>query len=264
MWNEFPNPCEDKSMKAHYLIALVILIGSISIGAGPPRNSLETLIVPLFARYPTQDLPQCPAAPQHDFARWEKEIAAFEAADRTNPPPKGAALFTGSSTIRLWKTLANDFPDHKVINRGFGGSEIVDATHFADRIIIPYEPKQVFLRAGGNDIHGGRLPNRVAEDFEAFVRKIHDRLPSTEIVYIAVNPAPARWGENDKYRELNRTIRQRAVGMPRVSFVDAYDISLTTDGRGRPELFVADKLHFNTHGYKLLAETVRPYLTAAK
>ena len=251
-------------MKARSLIALVTLSGSLGLSVEPPRSSANAQVVSRSAPQPAQEVAERMAAPKHDFARWEKEIAAYEAADRTNPPPKGAAVFTGSSTIRLWKSIANDFPEHKVINRGFGGSEIVDATHFADRIIFPYEPKQIFLRSGGNDIHGGRLPWQVAADFEDFVRVVHNRLPNAEIIYIAVNPAPARWGENDKYRALNKQIREQAVHLPRVSFVDAYDISLTPDGRGRPELFVADKLHFNAHGYKLLAETVRPYLTAAK
>lgn len=197
---------------------------------------------------------------KHDFARWEKEIAEFEAADKRNPPPKGGILFIGSSTIRRWSTLAQDFSGHTVINRGFGGSEIVDATHFADRIIFPYEPKQVFLRAGGNDIHGGRLPAEVAVDFAEFVRVVHARLPKAEIVYIGVSPAPARWGETDKYRELNRRIRKMALGMPRVSFVDTFDVSLTPEGRARAEVFVDDRLHFNSEGYRLLAERVRPFL----
>ncbi len=195
-----------------------------------------------------------------DYSKWEKEVSAYEAADRESPPPKGGILFIGSSTIRLWKTLAKDFPDHKVINRGFGGTEIVDATHFADRLIFPHEPKQIFLRAGGNDIHAGRLPYEVTLDFAEFVRVVHARLPKTEIAFIALSPAPARWGEIDKSRELNRLIRKAALEMPRVSFVDAYDISLTPDGQARPELFVKDRLHFAPEGYKLLAERVRPFL----
>ncbi len=91
-----------------------------------------------------------------DLHRWEKEISAFEQADRTSPPPKGALLFIGSSTIRLWKTLTQDFPNHTVINRGFGGSQIADSTHFAERIIFPYQPRMILLRAGGNDIHAGK------------------------------------------------------------------------------------------------------------
>jgi lysophospholipase L1-like esterase len=205
-----------------------------------------------------------PEAAPHNFVQWEKEIEAFEAADRSAPPPKGGTLFVGSSMIRMWKTLAQDFADYKVINRGFGGSEIADSTHFAPRIIFPYAPRQIFLRAGGNDIHAGRLPEEVADDFAEFVRTVHERLPETEIVYICFSPTPARWGENDKLIDLNRRIRDMAVHMPHVSYVDAYDITLTADGRARPELFLPDKLHFNAEGYKLLAERVRPYLTPAR
>jgi lysophospholipase L1-like esterase len=278
----FPKFFHHKHMKTLHFIALFTLIGFVGVGAASPPSNPDSQEVSSPAGSPARVSPQVPkqvgsspaeqghgraaqpAAPVHDFARWEKEIAAYESSDRTSAPPKGGALFIGSSTVRLWKTLPQDFLDHKVINRGFGGSEIVDATHFADRIIFPYEPRQIFLRSGGNDIHGGRLPAQVAADFADFVRVVRERLPNTEIIYIAVNPAPARWGENDKYRALNNIIRKMAVEMPRVSFIDAYDISLTTDGRGRPELFVADRLHFNAQGYKLLAERVRPYLTPVR
>ncbi len=215
-------------------------------------------ILPL-AEIPGQQAPR-PYAEARDYTKWEKEVAAYEAADRQNPPPKDGILFIGSSTIRLWKTLSNDFPDHKVINRGFGGTEIVDSTHFADRLIFPHAPMQIFLRAGGNDLHAGRTPREVAADFLRFVRTVQERLPRTEILFIALSPTPARWGDGDKTRELNRLIREMALELPRVGFVDAYDISLTSDGRARPELFVKDRLHFAPEGYKLLAERVRPFL----
>src|SRR3954468_12918051 len=78
-------------------------------------------------------------------SRWEKDIAEFEASDKTNPPPQHANLFIGSSSVRLWTNLANDFPDFKVINRGFGGSEIKDSVYFFDRIVTPYKPKMILL-----------------------------------------------------------------------------------------------------------------------
>ena len=212
------------------------------------------------ARLSGQEASASRYAAARDYAKFESEVAAYEAADRQKPPLKGGILFIGSSTIRLWKTLAADFPQHQVINRGFGGTEIVDSTHFADRLIFPYEPKQIFLRAGGNDIHAGRLPREVAADFAEFVRVVHARLPKMEILYIALSPAPARWGEADKNRELNRLIRELALDMPRVGFVDAYDISLAPDGQARPELFIKDRLHFAADGYKLLSDRVRPFL----
>jgi lysophospholipase L1-like esterase len=215
------------------------------------------LLAPLL---PAQETPISRYAAARDYARWEKEIAAYEAADRKGPPPKGGILFIGSSTVRLWKTLADDFRGFKVINRGFGGSEIVDSTHFADRLIFPHEPRQVFLRAGGNDLHAGRLPKDVAGDFAEFVRVVRTRLPKAEILFIGLSPAPARWGEADKTRELNRLVRQMALEMPRVGFVDADTISLDPDGRARPELFVKDRLHFSPEGYRLLADRVRPFL----
>ena len=212
------------------------------------------------AGLPGQEPPVSRDGTSNDYAKWEKEVAAYEATDRQSPPPKGGILFIGSSTIRLWTTLAADFPEQKVINRGFGGTEIVDSTHFADRLIFPHEPRQIFLRAGGNDLHAGRLPKEVAADFATFVRVVHARLPRTEILFIGLSPAPARWSEADKTRELNRLIRAMALEMPRVGFVDACDISLGSDGRPLPELFVADRLHFSPEGYKLLAGRVRPYL----
>src|SRR5665213_3201025 len=59
-------------------------------------------------------------------APFEKEIEAFEAADKKSPPPQGAVLFVGDSAIRMWKTSAQDFPEYKVVNRGFGGSQLSD------------------------------------------------------------------------------------------------------------------------------------------
>jgi len=199
-----------------------------------------------------------PAA--HDFARWEKEIAAFEAKDRTSPPPKNGILFIGSSTIRMWKTLEQDYAGQPVINRGFGGSEILDSTHFADRIVFPYHPKQIFLRAGGNDIHAGKSPEQVFADFKDFVTTVHGKLATAEIVYISISPAPSRWNEREANRQLNDVIKSYAATHPGLKYVETYDMTLTPDGKAREELFIADKLHFNADGYKLLAERVRPFV----
>jgi lysophospholipase L1-like esterase len=200
------------------------------------------------------------AETNHNFGKWEKEISAYEASDKTNPPPKGALLFIGSSTVRMWKTLPQDFPNAKVINRGFGGSQIVDSTHFAERVIFPYKPSKVFLRAGGNDLWAGKSAAEVFGDFKDFVAKVHKKLPKTEIVFISLSPSIARWKQADKEKALNTMVQGFVKQNPGLKYIETYPLPLGNDGQPRLELFLADKLHFNADGYKLLAETLRPFV----
>lgn len=192
--------------------------------------------------------------------RWEKDIAAYEAQDKQKAPSKGGIVFIGSSTIRRWTTLAQDFPEHQVINRGFGGSQIADSTQYADRIVIPYAPKAVFLRAGGNDINAGKSPEQVFADFQEFVAKVHAKLPETDVFYIALSPSVARWKNADKEKALNEMVKQFTAGKPHVKYIECWEMTLGADGKPRPDLFVKDMLHFNEEGNRLLAERVRPHL----
>ncbi len=202
--------------------------------------------------------PSPAAETNHDFARWETDIAAFEQSDITNPPPKNAVEFIGSSTIARWRTLAQDFPGQPVYNRGFGGSEIVDSTHFAPRVIFPYAPRMIVFRAGGNDLAAGKSPEQVFADFKEFVAVAHAKLPATEIVFISWNPTPSRWKQHEQEKALNRLVENFVRQTPHLKYIETYDLPLGPDGRPRPELFVADQLHFNAEGYKLLADSVRP------
>jgi len=200
------------------------------------------------------------AETNHTFAQWEKEIKAFETADRTNPPPKHCILFTGSSTIRLWTNLVNEFPGQPVVGRGVGGCEIVDITHFADRIVFPYEPKMILLRCGGNDINAGKSPEQVFADFKEFVATVRVKLPETEIVFVAQNPTRARLKNRDKEQAMNKLIKEFASQNPHLQYCEMTDLVLDKEGNVRPDLFRADKLHFNEAGNKLMAERVRPFL----
>jgi lysophospholipase L1-like esterase len=200
----------------------------------------------------------------HNYSVWEKAITAYERADATNPTAKGSIVFIGSSTIARWKTLAQDFAGAPVLNRGFGGSEIVDSTHFAPRVIFPYAPKAVFLRAGGNDLWAGKSVAQVFTDFQDFATTIHAKLPTTKIFYIALSPSIARWNQHEKEKELNRLVADWSKDKPHLEYIETYDIALGPDGKPREDLFVADKLHFNAEGYKLLAARVRPFVESVQ
>ena len=200
------------------------------------------------------------AAKQPGSQRWEPEIQAFEAADRANPPPREAILFVGSSTIRKWTTLAQDFPEQKVLNRGFGGCQIADCTYFADRIVIPYKPRLIVLRAGGNDIHAGKTPEQVRDDFQAFVAKVRAKLPKVRIAYLTINATPARWANMEREKKANQLIKDCIAKGENLDYIDTFDATMGADGKPREELFAKDRLHFNAEGYKILTTMTRSHL----
>ena len=221
---------------------------------------LSLLMANLVSAEPAVATPAPKKAAPHDFKKWKGAIDAFEKADAKSPAPKQAVLFVGASTIVRWKSLAQDFPGTVVLNRGFGGNEIADSTYYADKIIFPYDPKMIFLRAGGNDIHSGKSPENVFNDFKDFVAKVRSKFPTVPIAYIAQSPSPARWNEREAGDKLNKYVAEYIQSNKNLVFgVDA-KISLDASGQVRPELFVEDRLHFNEAGYKLLAEAVRPHL----
>lgn len=200
-----------------------------------------------------------PPAPLKE-SKWTKEIQAMLDSDATNKPPRNPYLFVGSSSIRLWKTLKEDFAGLPVINRGFGGSYMSDSVDYAGNIILPYKPRMVLIYAGDNDLNDGKSPQQVLADFQALVKKIHAQLPKTKVAYIAVKPSPSRWKIEAKGRETNRLIEEYTRTDKRLAYIDIFTPMLGTDGKPRPELFVKDNLHLNTAGYELWRETVRPFL----
>ncbi len=192
--------------------------------------------------------------------RWEPKIRQFEEQDKKEMPPAGGILFVGSSSIVGWK-VDECFPGLPVINRGFGGSQIADSVHFADRIVLPYRPKIIVLYAGDNDTAAGKSPEQVLRDYRQFVKKVHDGLPETRIVFVAIKPSIRRWNLVDEMREANRLIRAATEKDKRLVYVDIDGPMIGDDGKPRPELFKRDGLHLNAEGYKLWSARVLPHLT---
>ncbi|MFN7139335.1 MAG: SGNH/GDSL hydrolase family protein [Limisphaerales bacterium] len=195
-----------------------------------------------------------------DPNRWEQSIRDFERSDRTNPPPKNAVLFVGSSSIRIWNTLSQDFPEYKVINRGFGGSEIEDSVKYANRIVLPYRPKAIVFYAGDNDLHAGKAPQELFQHFKLFAFKVHEVLPKTKIIVISVKPSPAYWHSVEKVMKTNALIEDYCDKDERLVFVNVFPKMLGADGRPKPELYKKDGVHLSSEGYQLWTSMVRPHL----
>ena len=196
------------------------------------------------------------AAPE----KWAAAIDKFTAADAAHPPPQGAVLFIGSSSIVKWTSLAKDFAPLPVINRGFGGSELADSVFYLDRIAIPYRPRVVVVYAGDNDLNAGKTPETVAADFTAFCAKLHAALPATRIVFIGVKPSPSRWKLRASQEKANALVAAFCAQDKRRVFVDVWQPMLDARGQPRPELFVADMLHMNPAGYAIWTPLVTPHL----
>jgi len=203
-----------------------------------------------------------PGVESSEQAHWESAIAAFEAADRQQPPASGSILFIGSSSIEHWKSLAADFPEVSVINRGFGGSELGDSTYFADRIVAPYHPRAVVLYAGDNDLQDGHSPAQVRSDFAAFVRKVRLIDPGVPIAFVAIKPSVARKVLLPKVSQANALIKAYAATQQHVIYLDVYTPMLDVDGQPQMKWFGDDGLHMNRSGYTLWIGIIKPWVDA--
>ena len=236
-------------MRVRYALSLVLVLGCSGAASSEPSILDEVECVRTGAEIPP--------------GLWEPAIEAYEAADAQSPPAPGSIVFIGSSSIFLWRTLAADMAPLPVLNRGFGGSVIAHATHFVDRIILPYEPRAVVLYAGDNDIAlGGLSPDCTLRDYEAFVAKIRERDLMIPIYFISIKPSVFRenlWGE---MRRANALIEARTMTEPSLHFMDVSESMLDEDGRPIESLFVEDGLHLSPAGYELWTSIVRPVLIA--
>jgi lysophospholipase L1-like esterase len=192
--------------------------------------------------------------------QWQAEISSLVAGDGAHPPPRHAVLFVGSSSIRLWTTLAGDFPGVPTINRGFGGSRIADSTYYADRIIVPYQPRIVVMYAGDNDIAEGRTSLQVVDDFKAFVARVRRDLPDIVVVYVSIKPSVARAGMRPQMFAANHGIAQWARTKKDVVFVDIASKMLDANGKPRPDLLREDGLHMQPAGYAIWIAALKPVL----
>ena len=188
---------------------------------------------------------------------WAEAIAKFEEEDQKMPPPKQGVLFLGSSSIRLWD-VKKSFPEMLVVNRGFGGSQICDSTHYADRLVNIHEPRIVVFYAGDNDIAGGKSPEQVRDDFREFVEKVRGPQPELPIVFIAIKPSIARWKLADEIKAANQLIKDDLEELGNVTYVDVWPTMLDEQGEPRKELFADDGLHMNEKGYEVWTELVTP------
>lgn len=194
-----------------------------------------------------------------DPKRFAKEIEKFEQLDKTSPPAKGGIVFTGSSSIRLWKT-ATAFPDLPVLNRGFGGSVANDLIVYFDNVVATYEPKVLLVYTGSNDLNAKLTTDEVLVDYTKFLSMVHEKFPATRIIVTSVKTSIKRWDQYASVKKLNADLESWCQGKDWIRWVECTSHLLGSDGKPRAEIFRDDKLHLNDKGYAEWNAIIRPIL----
>jgi lysophospholipase L1-like esterase len=191
-----------------------------------------------------------------------EEIKEFKRQDSLHFPPKKANLFIGSSSFRLWPDIQKSFPDHKVINRGFGGSSLPDVIRYVNEIVFPYRPKQVVVYCGENDLAASDTVSAktVADRFVQLFSLIRSKWKKIPVVFVSIKPSPSREHLFPKMIEANRLIKEFLSTQRNTKFIDVFSLMLDADGKPRKELFVSDMLHMNATGYAIWQKELEPVL----
>ena len=205
--------------------------------------------------------PEALVAPLAPDARWHDSFEAFAAADKAHAPEPGGVVFVGSSSIRLWKDLEQQFDTSQmIVKRGFGGSRMSDCANYVGRLVVPYKPHLVVVYAGDNDLAEGRSPQDVLASFRRFVAGVRKALPETRIAYLSIKPSPLRQALMPAMRETNALIAQYSKSQPNLDYIDVFSKMLDAEGRPRRELYRTDALHLNADGYALWKTVISSHL----
>ncbi|MGJ8714460.1 MAG: GDSL-type esterase/lipase family protein [Maribacter stanieri] len=169
---------------------------------------------------------------------------------------KETIVFTGSSSVRLWKKLEEEFPDHQIVNSGFGGSQASDLLLFIDELILSYNPKKVFIYEGDNDLWSKKRPANVLDTTAEIIRRIKANNPSTQIILIAAKPSISRWKIRGKYKRLNRKMERFTKKDAQLNYVDVWNPMLNKR-KLITDIFIEDGLHMNQKGYDIWYEAMK-------
>ena len=190
------------------------------------------------------------------------DIQAFKKQDSVSMPPQHEILFVGSSSFTKWTDVQNYFPDHPIVNRGFGGSTLLDVMMYADNVILPYQPKQIVIYCGENDlaysdtVSARTVANRFISLFD-IIRHVWENVP---IGFVSIKPSPSRAKLMPKMVETNKLIESFLKAKSNTAFIDVYHKMLDANGKPIGEIFGPDSLHINAKGYAIWQKEIAPHL----
>ena len=185
---------------------------------------------------------------EHPFSESVKDLS--QKYDSIYDPSKETIVFTGSSSIRFWTSLEQSFPEHQIINTGFGGSQASDLLFFVDELVLKYNPTQVFIYEGDNDLWEKKRPNEIIRTTSEIINRIKEKDRHTQIVLISAKPSMIRWPMRGKYKRLNRKLKRLSLSDPTLAFADVW-YPMLDKRKLMTDIFIEDGLHMNQKGYDI-------------
>lgn len=197
------------------------------------------------------------SAPQY----W-KDILAFRKLDSAQKLPPNGILFIGSSSFTRWTDVSDYFPGYPIINRAFGGSTLPDVIRYFYEVVVPYNPKQIFIYCGENDLANSEsvTAGDVVKRFKTLYAMIRVNYPNVMVDYVSIKPSPIREKIQDRVKAANKEIKSFLKKEKNAAFIDIYDALLDANGKMREELYVKDRLHLNADGYQIWKKIFLPYM----
>jgi len=174
---------------------------------------------------------------------------------------KETIVFTGSSSIRIWKDLESRFPEHQIVNSGFGGSQASDLLVHIDQLILRFKPKKVFIYEGDNDISAEKKSKKIISTTQQIIARIRQENANTKIVLIAAKPSIARWKLKRHYKKLNRKFKRLSKKDPLLDFANVW-VPMLDKRNVKQDIFIEDGLHMNAKGYELWYDIIKNYIKA--
>jgi lysophospholipase L1-like esterase len=187
-------------------------------------------------------------AQQHPFEEEVRRLSARFDSLGWNP---GATVFTGSSTIRMWRTLPEISSGEIVLNTGFGGSKAADLERYLFPLVLKFDPKRVFIYEGDNDLWADVPVQEILNSLKQIVTRIHLVDPGIEIILIGAKPSPSRWAKKETYQTFNQLLKAYCDREEQVTYLHTWNALTDAQGNPRPELYIQDQLHLNSAGYMI-------------
>jgi lysophospholipase L1-like esterase len=180
---------------------------------------------------------------------YDQEVREIKQRLQETQPPKGLVVFYGSSSIRMWESLEDDFREVGVLNLAFGGSTLEACVWFFEQLVVPCRPRSIICYAGDNDLGDGRTPDEVVAAFRKLLVLIDKHFPTNPFAMLSIKPSPARWGLVDQIKQTNEAICWEIQDHDNGHFIDIFPAMLGSDGRPDESLFLEDGLHVSPKGY---------------